>query len=219
MALIVRALAAVLALWLAIPATAAEPRGDVDFDHYLLALSWSPTFCSRTEPARDPLQCAPGRRFAFVVHGLWPQRGAGWPEYCAASARVPERVVAVMLDIMPSPRLIQHQWTKHGTCTGLSPRIYFALTRRMRDAVAIPARYIAPARTIEVTPEQLVADFLASNRGLEPSHISVHCGNRRDLARLRELRICFSLAGAFRRCGADEGRRCRAERLVLPPAR
>ena len=30
----------------------------------------------------DRQQCAPGRRFAFVVHGLWPQYTKGWPEFC-----------------------------------------------------------------------------------------------------------------------------------------
>lgn len=206
-------------MWFAASAAAGETGTPGAFDHYILALSWSPTYCSRVEAAREPLQCGAGRRFAFIVHGLWPQHRAGWPDYCADAGRVPDAVIASMLDIMPSPRLIRHQWAKHGTCTGLTPTAYFALTRRMRDAVTIPARYVAPTRAVEVTPRQLVTDFVTSNRGLEPSHLSVQCGNRVGRARLRELRICLSRAGAFRRCGAHERRQCRAERLVLPPAR
>jgi ribonuclease T2 len=154
-----------------------------------------------------------------VVHGLWPQYRAGWPEYCDAEARLPEPLIAGMLDIMPSRQLVRHQWTKHGTCTGLDPHDYFALTRRLHDEIRIPARYIEPGRSIEVSVGQFIADFLVTNRGLERNMISVHCGNRRDRARLVELRICFSRDGAPRACASFERRQCRAERLVLPPVR
>jgi ribonuclease T2 len=120
---------------------------------------------------------------------------------------------------MPSRQLVRHQWTKHGTCTGLGPHDYFALTRRLHDEIRVPARYIEPGRSIEVSVSQFVADFLATNRKLERNMISVHCGNRRDRARLVELHICFSRAGAPRACGRNERRQCRAERLVLPPVR
>ena len=53
-----------------------------EFDYYVLALSWSPTYCASEAGASDGQQCAPGRRFAFVVHGLWPQFKQGWPENC-----------------------------------------------------------------------------------------------------------------------------------------
>jgi ribonuclease T2 len=49
------------------------------FDFYVLALSWSPSFCEASQEraqdrasnrAPDP-QCG-GRPFSFMVHGLWP---------------------------------------------------------------------------------------------------------------------------------------------------
>src|SRR5437763_11894525 len=39
-----------------------------NFDFYLLSLSWSPGFCATPAGKNDPGQCAPGRRFAFVLH-------------------------------------------------------------------------------------------------------------------------------------------------------
>ena len=54
----------------------------------MLALSWSPTYCASPAGANDNSQCAPGRRFAFVVHGLWPQYDKGWPQDCPTVAIV-----------------------------------------------------------------------------------------------------------------------------------
>jgi ribonuclease T2 len=200
-------------------AGAAEHRAVGAFDHYVLALSWSPTYCASERGGRAPLQCGSGRRYDFVVHGLWPQYRDGWPQYCDAEARLPKPLIAGMLDIMPSRQLVRHQWIKHGTCTGLGPHDYFTLTRRLHDEIRIPARYIDPGRSIEVSVGQFIADFLATNRKLERNMISVYCGNRRDRARLVELRICFSRDGVPRACGGNERRQCRAERLVLPPVR
>jgi ribonuclease T2 len=211
------ALVALLLLW-SVGAAPAEARAGA-FDYYMLALSWSPTYCASPAARGDARQCGSGRGYDFVVHGLWPQYRNGWPQYCDSDARLSEQVVDAMLDIMPSRKLVRHQWNKHGTCTGLAPRDYFALTRRLHEEIRVPARYIDPGRTIEVSVQQFVADFLATNRELSRDMISVQCGNRRDRAALRELRICFSRDGALRACGANERRQCRADRLVLPPVR
>lgn len=43
------------------------------FDYYVLALSWSPSYCEAAQsrrPNRAPDQQCSGRPFAFVVHGL-----------------------------------------------------------------------------------------------------------------------------------------------------
>ena len=208
-----------LALLAALPAHA---RGEQPgaFDYYVLSLSWSPSYCVARTVRRNDTQCAPGRRFAFVVHGLWPQNETGWPERCPTGERwVPDQRVSQMLDIMPSKGLITHEWKKHGTCSGLSQEDYFGLTRSLFAKLKIPARYLSPNNPVHVTPAQLITDFIKTNRGLAPDMLSLHCGNRRDTANLRELRICFTKAGALRACGQSNSRTCRAETLVLPPVR
>src|SRR5262245_819748 len=52
------------------------------FDYYLLALSWSPTYCAERRGTAYDQQCdvRQGRPYAFVLHGLWPQNERGWPE-------------------------------------------------------------------------------------------------------------------------------------------
>ena len=212
-------LAAVFALFgLVLPAQAEDRPGD--FDYYVLALSWSPTYCTTKNGRNDRQQCHSGRRFSFVVHGLWPQYENGWPKYCRTARRyVPERRIRRMLDIMPSKRLVIHQWRKHGTCTGLSQQDYFGLTRKLFARFQVPARYVAPSRPLLTTPDELVHDFVTTNLWLKPDMISVHCGRRRDRANLSELRVCFGTDLNPRACGRNERRACRAHTLVMPPVR
>ena len=98
------------------------------FDFYVLALSWSPSFCEAAgERGRDARSSnAAARPYSFVVHGLWPQYENGFPEFCQRPApRLNRNIVSSMLDLMPAPRLIFHEWDKHGTCSGLSPQRLF----------------------------------------------------------------------------------------------
>ena len=113
-------------------------RGDRNqagaFDYYVLALSWSPTYCAERRGNGYEPQCdvRSGRPYAFVLHGLWPQHERGWPENCRTSDRgwVPGPVAERMLDIMPSKRLVFNEYRKHGTCSGLGVDGYFDLARQ-----------------------------------------------------------------------------------------
>jgi ribonuclease T2 len=210
---------AALATALLILLTPAAAKAPGEFDYYVLALSWSPTYCLEAGED-DRQQCGTGRRFAFVVHGLWPQHNEGWPEFCVTGETwVPQRLIEGMLDIMPSKRLIIHQWKKHGSCSGIAMADYFALTRALFASIRIPARYLSPQQDILVSPGQLETDFVKTNRGLTAEMLAVDCGRRRDRARLREVRVCFSKQGEFTACGANEARACRARTLVMPPVR
>jgi ribonuclease T2 len=211
---------AVFAALLILPALARDNRPG-QFDYFVLTLSWSPTFCAGPDGDRDPSQCTPGRRFAFVVHGLWPQNSDGtWPEFCdAPETWVPQQVIDGMMRVMPSKRLIIHQWRKHGSCSGLTIENYFLATRLLFEKLKIPARFLSPQAPIETTPQQLVLDFVKTNRDLTADMISVQCGNARDRARLSELRICIDRHGNFGQCGAAARRQCRAQTLVMPPVR
>jgi ribonuclease T2 len=194
------------------------------FDYYLLSLSWSPTYCADVgEERRDP-QCssAAGRPFAFVLHGLWPQFERGWPSNCHTSDQgyVPGPVADRMLDIMPSRRLVFHEYRTHGTCSGLGVDGYFDLARQLYTKVKIPSRFAGRVgERLTIAPEELVGEFVAANPGLKPDMIVVTCGGAGN--RLREVRICFDKGGTFRACGRneDQTRLCSADRMYVPPVR
>jgi ribonuclease T2 len=190
------------------------------FDYYVLSLSWSPSYCAGEGAARAEAQCQ--RRFAFVLHGLWPQFERGWPQDCPSPDHgfVPRSVAEGMRDIMPSDRLIFHTYRKHGTCSGLGPAGYFYLARRLFDRVRIPARFqnFADER-LTMTPGEIVGEFLASNPELTAQMIAVTCGGAGN--RLQEVRICFDRESRPRACGSNETQRrlCHAARVYIPPVR
>jgi ribonuclease T2 len=215
----------------AVGATAQDKRQNTpgEFDFYVLALSWSPSFCEASaertarrggsddtkRPRAANPQCGE-RPFAFVVHGLWPQYEKGFPEYCQVPApRLNRETVWSMLDIMPSTRLIFHGWDRHGTCSGLSPNAYFEAVRKARAVLKIPAEYIDVKEHLTLSPEDVETAFVKANPGLTPEAIAVDCDNRR----LREVRVCFSKELGFRSCPEVDRRTCRRERLVMPPVR
>ena len=210
---------AALALALLLPVTLSPaPAGadtPGDFDFYVLSLSWSPTYCA-DEGRNDRFQCG-GRPFAFVAHGLWPQFERGYPRGCESPQGdgVPRSTVDAMLDIMPSPGLVRHEWREHGTCSGLRQSAYFDLVRRAFDRVAIPTRFVDVDDYLTVSPGDVEAAFRRSNPGLPASGIAVFCDSRR----LKEVRICMTRDLSFRPCPEIDRRACSRDRLVMPPVR
>ncbi len=154
------------------------------FDFYVLALSWSPSFCKDTEErGRESNEQCRGRPYAFVVHGLWPQYERGFPRDCQVPApRLNRELMTSMLDLMPAPRLIYHEWDQHGTCSGLAAQAYFDLVRKAREAVKIPEAYAAPKATLTVAPDEVEEAFVKANPGLSRAahrgHLRQHAAER-----------------------------------------
>jgi ribonuclease T2 len=74
------------------PSNLAEPSASLlpsgaDFDFYVLALSWSPSYCASKGGDADPEQCGLAKPPGFTAHGLWPQFERGSPQNCAADSR------------------------------------------------------------------------------------------------------------------------------------
>jgi ribonuclease T2 len=189
------------------------------FDFYVLALSWSPSYCEAAQaraPDRAPDQQCGGRPFAFVVHGLWPQYERGFPSYCRVPApRLDHAVVGSMLDLMPSPRLIFHEWDQHGTCSGLSPHAYFDTVRKARAAVKIPPDYLELGRPVSVSPGEVTEAFLKANPGLSRTAMAIAC----DSKRLTEVRVCLGKDFSFHDCAEIARRTCRLGKIAIPAVR
>ena len=197
------------------------------FDFYVLALSWSPSYCEAAQeraqqraqeraPSRTPDQQCAGRPFSFVVHGLWPQYEQGFPSFCQVPApRLDRAIVGSMLDLMPSPRLIFHEWDRHGTCSGLSGHAYFETVRKARAVVKIPPDYLALDQPITVRPDDVAEAFVKANPGLSRASAAVAC----DSKRLNEVRVCLSKDFSFHDCAEVTRRACRRDTIAMPALR
>jgi ribonuclease T2 len=183
------------------PTVSAESNGEPGkFDFYILALSWSPDYCATSAGASDPQQCSIGRKLGFVLHGLWPQYNQGYPSNCS-TARMPADVKAKFPLLYPSPKLYDHEWEKHGTCTGLTPDAYLTLSQQIKNSVVIPAAYRAPEQPLRVTTAQLKREFTSANPGLREGSLATMCsGSGRYL---QELYVCFFSDGTPATCSTE----------------
>ncbi|MWB79292.1 ribonuclease T [Pseudooceanicola sp. 216_PA32_1] len=194
-----------LALVLSAPAARADGEPAGEFDYYLLALSWSPTWCALEGRARNSPQCAPDRRFGWVLHGLWPQFEDGYPSYCRNAARPPSRQeTAAMEDIMGTPGAAWYQWKKHGVCSGLAARDYFRLARLAWDRVTRPEVLRTLARDVTLPAKVVEQAFLEANPGWSADMLTITCKS----GRIQEARLCLTRDLEPRPCGADVRRDC-----------
>jgi ribonuclease T2 len=187
-----------------------------EFDFYVLSLSWAPAFCALEAyraPGRRQQECRRGP-YGFIVHGLWPQYDRGFPEACVVPPpRLYRGIVKAMLDLMPEPRLIYNEWDRHGTCSGLSPRDYFATVRRAREAVTIPQKFQDLHEPLVASPAAVKDAFLKANAALQRDAIAVACQGRR----LTEVRICLSKDLKFRPCPDVVAHSCRRDEVLITP--
>ncbi len=194
-------------------------RYDADagqFDYYLLSLSWSPAFCIQ-QP--DSPECNGPRRFGFIVHSLWPQNEKGWPQNCGGDTQVPDSVVEGISDLMPARKLVYHEWSAHGTCSGLGPQPFFSLVRKAYGSIAIPAPFKNASAAIEQPPATIVNEFLRVDPRLPADSVVATC-SRQGQPRLREVHVCFDRDLNARACSADALREaCRAPSVIVPPVR
>jgi ribonuclease T2 len=185
-----------------------------DFDFYVLALSWSPDYCASN--SNDAQQCSVGKKLGFVLHGLWPQYKRGYPADCS-NVKLSKDAQAKFPNLYPSPKLYTHEWNKHGTCSGLKPLDYLALSKSLKEAIAIPAAYRQPTTAFRTTIDDLKASFAAANSTLGEDALAVQCSGSGRF--LKELYVCFSREGKPIACSTelqlDEAKSCgRADFLV-----
>ncbi len=167
------------------------PQRSAPIAGYTLALSWSPEFCKGREiRASDRTQCSGANgRFGFVVHGLWPEapKGRAWPQYCPTSQRLSPRELRQNLCMMPSPRLIAHQWAKHGSCMVRRPESYFKATRILWNSLHFP-EMDQLSRDKKLTAGMIRTAIADANDGIGARNIGIGL-NRRGW--LEEVQLCY----------------------------
>lgn len=205
----------VFLVWLlSVGAAFADGEKAGEFDYYVLALSWSPTWCALEGDQRGSPQCDSDADFGWVLHGLWPQYDQGWPAYCNTTHRNPSRrETSAMADIMGSGGSAWHQWNKHGRCSGLSSDDFYALAREAYGRIVRPDIYRRLTRTVEVPASVIEAAFLEDNPALSAYGVTVTCKS----GRIHEARICLTRDLEPRACSGSVARDCTMQDALFSP--
>ena len=196
------------------PATAQDVAGE--FDYYVMALSWSPSWCAIEGDTRQSPQCDASEDFGWILHGLWPQYERGWPANCNSRFRNPSRrQTSEMADIMGTSGLAWHQWNKHGVCSGIDSADYYALSRLAYEKITRPPVFRRLERAVTLPASVIEDAFVDANPDLGRDQITVTCKQ----GYIQEVRICLTRDLEFRDCGMDVIRDCSMSDAQLDPIR
>jgi ribonuclease T2 len=169
------------------------------FDYFVLSLSWSPDYCA-ANGSQDGQQCAIGKKLGFVLHGLWPQNNVGYPSSCSTE-KLTAQIKTQFSGLYPNDSLADHEWEKHGTCTGLPAQQYLSLTRQLKKSITIPAEFTSPLAPFRSTSNKLIDAFTTANPSLTGASLAVNCSSSGRY--LSELYVCFSREGQPTSCSAE----------------
>ncbi len=114
---------------------------------------------------------------------------------------------------MPDPGLVVHEWTTHGTCSGLDAEGYFKLLRQAFASVKIPQRVTAPGENFSIPPDEVKKEFVQVNPNLKPEDMTVSCGNNY----LTAVSVCMTKD--LKPTACQNLRACRANVIRVPAVR
>ena len=189
------------------------PVRELPVTGYTLALSWSPEFC-RTREGRQKhaLQCSGVTgTFGLIVHGLWPESGRTWPQWCPTSRKPKPRELRENICLTPSARLLTHGWAKHGSCMTSDPARYYKVTRILYRALKMPDLDFLSHRE-RLTVGDVREAWLAANPGWRGKRIGIDVNER---GWLEELKLCYGKDFMPRHCPARQIGAQNEERLRI----
>lgn len=194
----------------------AEGERSVDFDYYVLSLSWSPNWCALERDRKRSLQCDAELDHGWILHGLWPQSERLWPSYCHTPKRAPSpSTTRSMVDIMGTSGLAWHQWKKHGTCSGLSANDYYILSRKAYSQINRPELLRKLTKTVKLPAKVIEEAFLEANPALLANQITITCKKNH----IQEVRICLDKDLNPRKCSFQNSGDCTSRNAIFNPIR
>jgi ribonuclease T2 len=174
---------------------------DLPTDFFMLSISYSPKFCEAQ--GNDPdsaFQCKGKNHFTWVVHGLWaesnnPIKCAGkdnkteyqHPRYCQGDnyQLIPLDEVSKDMCTQPGVALIEKEWAKHGTCSGMNQQEYLAKTQALFAKLNLPDAYMQPP--------QIFKWIKQNNPELRKFYLNFDKG-------AHELRVCYTKDFQYTNC-------------------
>ncbi len=192
-----------------VPASLATPHTEGPSDRekqrllpigsYTLSLIWLPQQCRND---REGFGCDNRRTAGFVLHGLWPDgKDKDWPQWCKPADVLPAATISAHYCATPSSQLLQHEWSKHGTCMdGYTPERYFALSNKLfGDFIQPKLRSLSYHRQTVASVQKAIADV---NPGMQPDMMRLYLDKK---GWLREVWLCLDTRFKMQACPAHQG--------------
>ena len=174
-------------------------EADGDFDYWVMALSWSPDYCASND-YNDAQQCSIGKQLDFVLHGLWPQYDNGYPSYCS-DEELSYDLISEYAGLYPNDNLFDHEWEKHGTCTGLTPEGYLEWSEALKEGLIIPVAFDSPLEPFRSDAQSLQEAFIEVNPTFSENSFGVYCSGSGRF--LKEIFVCYEKDGEPTECSRD----------------
>jgi ribonuclease T2 len=186
-------------------------KSDGRFDYYILSLSWAPNYCAG-HPKDHSIECRAGRQANFVLHGLWPEANRGsMPTNCSPASPVASSTARHMLQYYPSRGLIQHEWSTHGTCSGLSAGDYFSKVEQAFNAVRVPDQYRNLDHSQSFSVQDVEQNFASAN-GAPAGAFRISCRS----GELVNVQVCMNKDLQYQACAAS-ARECSSPQVLMRP--
>lgn len=183
---------------------------------FTLIIRMTPAACA-LDPALQKLrQCQDG--FTLTISSLQAERAGGRRlENCSRDqtnlSPLQERVVE---RVMPDKQLRDEDWQRNGSCTGMTPNVYFRTIATYAQRLKIPSELASPRDTI-LTKSHIISKLQQLNPGLTEKSLLLRCTSEpgRELPVLTELRSCYNTQGQYDACPAYVKSNCPSSVVIL----
>jgi ribonuclease T2 len=196
---------------------AARPGGGGgagQFDSYVFSLEWTAAFCEG-KPGLPECSNMSGRFDAqnLALHGLWPDKNNDASHsygYCGVDPKIQSLDKAATWCQMPAPGisgdvmsrltkvmpgtascLQNHEWYKHGSCSGYTPDEYFTRAAALIEQVSAGGfgRFITAHVGQTVNASDLLAAFESDFGAGSRRYVSLSCTQAHGASLLLDVRL------------------------------
>jgi ribonuclease T2 len=183
---------------------------------FTLIIRMTPAVCALDPELQKLRQCQDG--FTLTISSLQAERASGKRlENCSSKqtnlSPLQERIVE---RVMPDKVLRDQDWQKNGSCTGMTPHLYFRTIATYAQRLKIPSELASPRDTV-LTKNYIIHRLQQLNPGLTDKSILLRCTMEagRELPILTELRSCYNTQGQYDVCPSYFKSNCPSSVVIL----
>lgn len=183
---------------------------------FTLIIRMTPAACALDPTLQKLRQCQDG--FTLTISSLQAERiGGRRIENCSRDqtnlSPLQERVVE---RVMPDKQLREEDWQRNGSCTGMTPNVYFRTIATYAQRLKIPSELASPRDTV-LTKSHIISKLQQLNPGLTEKSLLLRCTveSGRELPVLTELRSCYNTQGQYDNCPAYLKSNCPSSVVIL----